>query len=105
MFDTQTTYTALRADLASYLDEATQNNKAILVTRQNAENAVILSEREYTSLVETVYLMRSPNNARRLIEALEWSEQDQGESQSLKKLREEIERESQAEKPEARAVS
>ena len=104
MFDTQTTYTALRADLASYLDEATQNNKAILVTRQNAENAVILSEREYTSLVETVYLMRSPTNARRLIEALEWSEQDQGESQSLKKLREEIERESQAEKPEARAV-
>ena len=103
MFDTQISYSALRADLASCLEKAAQDNKIILVTRQNAANAVMLSEREYTSLVETVHLMRSPANARRLAQALEWSEKDQGEFQSLKELREEVERESQAAEPEKRA--
>ena len=103
MFDTQISYSALRADLASYLEKAAQDNKIILVTRQNAANAVVLSEREYTSLVETVHLMRSPTNARRLSQALEWSEKDQGEFQSIEELRKEVERESQAAEPEKRA--
>lgn len=94
MFDSQISYSALRAELASYLDKATQDNETILVTRQNADNAVILSEREYTSLVETVHLMKSPANARRLIEALEWS-QDTESDESIEELRKEIERESQ----------
>lgn len=104
MFDLQISYTALRAELASYLEEVTQNSKVLLVTRQNAENAVLLSEREYASLIETVHLMRSPANARRLIEALEWSEHDQGKSQSLEELKEEIEGESQG-KPKSRIAS
>lgn len=42
--DRQISETALNGNLAAYLEEVTQNNKTILVTRQDAKNAVILSD-------------------------------------------------------------
>ena len=34
----------------------------------------LIAEEELSSLLESVYLLRSPENARRLYRALEWSE-------------------------------
>lgn len=101
MFDCQISDADLKGNVTSYLQDVTRNHRTVLVTQPNGENAVILSQQEYASLVETVHLMRSPANARRLIEALEWSDRDLGEAQTLEELREEIERESQ----EGRAAS
>lgn len=42
-----------------------------LITRQNGESCVLMSLEEYHSREETAYLMRSPKNARRLMDSIE----------------------------------
>lgn len=41
-----------------------------MITRRSGENVVVLSEEDYSSLEETAYLLRSPANARQLLEAV-----------------------------------
>jgi antitoxin YefM len=47
---------------------------------------VIVSLAEYQSLKETAYLLRSPANARRLLEAIEELESGGGQARSLDDL-------------------
>jgi antitoxin YefM len=64
------TYTSARANLASTMDRVCENHEAIIITR-NAEQAVVMmSLEEYNALEETAYLLRSPANARRLLESI-----------------------------------
>ena len=64
------TYSAFRERLADYMDEVTNNRTALHVTRQGSRSVVVIDEAEYDSMVETLHLMRSPANARRLVEAM-----------------------------------
>ena len=64
-------YTELRANLASYMDEVCDSRAPLVVTRQNARSVVILSEEEYEGLVETLHVLRSPANASRLLQSIE----------------------------------
>lgn len=73
------TYTELRANLASYMDDVCDSRDALLVTRQNARSVVMISEDEYEGLMETVHLLRSPANAARLLQSIE--EANSGASQ------------------------
>lgn len=59
-------YTDLRANLATYIDEALDSRAPITVTRQGRGNVVIISQEEYEGLEETVHLLKSPANADRL---------------------------------------
>lgn len=67
---THVSYTELRAQLARYMDEVCDNRDALVVTRQNARSVVLISEDEYSSLMETLHLLRSPANAQRLLESV-----------------------------------
>jgi antitoxin YefM len=67
---TQTTYSALRANLASYLDRVTDDREVVVVKRRGARDVAIIAADELAGLEETAYLLRSPANARRLREAL-----------------------------------
>jgi antitoxin YefM len=42
----------------------------VVITRAGHEPVVIVSLEDYQSLKETVYLLRSPENARRLLESI-----------------------------------
>ena len=44
-----------------------------IIHRREGENVALISESDLQSLVETVYLLRSPANARRLLDAIEES--------------------------------
>jgi antitoxin YefM len=66
----ETTYTALRERLASYLDRVTDDREVVVVRRRGARDVAIISADELSSLTETEYLLRSPKNAKRLREAL-----------------------------------
>jgi antitoxin YefM len=46
-------------------------------------NAVLISQADYESLEETAYLLRSPANARRLIESLEQARHGDREEKDL----------------------
>jgi antitoxin YefM len=63
-------YTELRNNLSSYMDEVCDSRSPLLVTRQNARSVVILSEQDYDGLMETVHLLKSPANAARLLRSI-----------------------------------
>ena len=63
-------YSNLRANLKSALDRAVDDHEIITVKRAKGGDAVLLSKEDYNSLAETAYLLRSPANAKRLLEAM-----------------------------------
>jgi antitoxin YefM len=69
----QTTYTKARENLAHLLDQVVDEREIIIIERRNKPNVALIAEDELTSLKETAYLLRSPQNAARLLNALEWS--------------------------------
>ena len=60
------TYTEARNNLASHLSRVVSDCDITVITRQNAEPAVLMSLREYESWVETMHLLRGKNAARLL---------------------------------------
>ena len=86
----ETTYTALRENLASVLDQVTQDQEIVLVKRRGAEDVALVPARELAGLMETAYLLRSPANARRLLTALGRVRKGQGKPSSVARLRREI---------------
>jgi antitoxin YefM len=63
-------YSELRNNLASYMDEVCDARAPLVVTRQNARSVVIMSEEDYEGLMETVHLLKSPANAARLLRSI-----------------------------------
>jgi antitoxin YefM len=84
---TETTYTALREKLASYLDKVTDDREVLLVRRRGARDVAIIPADELAGLMETAHLLRSPKNAQRLFESLRELERGGGKVTTLKALR------------------
>lgn len=76
-------YTESRARYAEVLDAVIEDREEIVITRAGHEPVVILSLADFESLRETAYLMRSPTNARRLLDAMERLEAGEGEQHVL----------------------
>ncbi|MCT2042251.1 type II toxin-antitoxin system prevent-host-death family antitoxin [Pseudoclavibacter alba] len=76
-------YTESRANYAQVLDDVVNNREETIITRAGHEPVVIVSLEEYESLRETAYLLRSPVNARRLLDSIERLERGQGASHEL----------------------
>jgi antitoxin YefM len=68
-----TSPTDARNDFFKLLDLVVENHQVYIINRRNGENVALISESDLASLVETVYLLRSPANARRLFDAIEES--------------------------------
>lgn len=76
-------YTESRARYAEVLDGVTNDREEVVITRAGHEPVVIVSLADYESLRETAYLMRSPTNARRLLDAMERLEAGRGQTHEL----------------------
>jgi antitoxin YefM len=63
-------YTELRNNLASFMDEVCDSRAPLVVTRQKGRSVVMISEDEYEGLMETLHLLKSPRNAERLLEGM-----------------------------------
>jgi antitoxin YefM len=72
------TYTAARENLASTMDKVCTDHAPVVITRNRTQSVVMLSLKDYESLEETAYLIRSPANARRLLEAIHALETGKG---------------------------
>ena len=83
----ETNYTALRAGLAGFLDQVIDDREVVIVRRRGARDVAIVPADELSSLMETAYLLRSPKNAERLLEAIRWAEQGNGEPETVETLR------------------
>ena len=76
-------YTESRARYAEVLDSVVNDREEVVITRSGHEPVVIVSLADFESLRETAYLMRSPANARRLLDAMERLEAGEGEQHEL----------------------
>jgi antitoxin YefM len=65
-----TTYSAGRERLASLIEDVISTREVALITRRGYEPVAIIPAEELVSLVETAQLVRSPKNARRLLQAI-----------------------------------
>jgi antitoxin YefM len=86
----ETTYTQLREQLASVLDRVVEDQEVVVVRRRGAKDVALVPAAEWSSLMETAHLLRSPKNAQRLIRALRRAERREGKPESLDKLRHEM---------------
>lgn len=76
-------YTDSRARYAEVLDGVVDDREEVIITRAGHEPVVIASLADFESLRETAYLMRSPANARRLLDAMERLEGGLGKTHDL----------------------
>jgi antitoxin YefM len=68
-------YSEARQNLATIMSKVVEDFSPIIITRAKNENCVLMSMAEYESLQETAYLLRSPANAKRLMESIAQAEQ------------------------------
>jgi len=76
-------YTAARQNLAKKMDQVCDDHAPIAITRKGEGAVVMMSMDDYQALEETAYLLRSPKNARRLIESITELEAGRGTVRKL----------------------
>ncbi|CAN1548309.1 StbD Antitoxin of toxin-antitoxin stability system [Spirosomataceae bacterium] len=64
-------YTEFRLNLKGSLDAVTQDAETIVINRGKNDNAVLISLKEYNSMLETIHLSSTEKNLRRLNGAIE----------------------------------
>ena len=64
------TYSETRANLKAVMDRVVEDHVPIAITRQRGKPVVMVGLDDWNSIVETRYLMSTPNNARRLMESI-----------------------------------
>ena len=72
-----------RANLKAVLDRVVADKVPIAITRQKGEGVVMVSASEWSSIEETLYLLQSPKNAARLLEAIRGLEAGEGVEHDL----------------------
>ena len=65
----ETTYSGARRNLAALMDQVTDTHEPVWIRRRGKEAVALISAEDLSSLMETDYLLRSPRNAERLLEA------------------------------------
>ena len=81
-----TSPTDARNNFFKLLDLVVQNNQVYIINRRDGENVALITESDLKSLVETVYLLRAPANASRLLDAIEESKTGKIKPQTMEEL-------------------
>lgn len=84
------TYSSAREQLATLLDRVTKDREIIIIQRRGGEDVAMIAADELASLTETAYLLRSPQNAERILSALARALRNEGQPQNINGLRREV---------------
>lgn len=84
---TTLTYSEARNSLADLWDKVESEREPVELVRRGHETLAILPASELSSLMETAHLLRSPENARRLLAAMERSRRGELRKTSMEELR------------------
>jgi antitoxin YefM len=76
-------YTAARSNLAKTMEKVCQDHDPVIITRTKAPSVVMMSLEDYEALIETAYLLRSPENAKRLLNSISELENGKGLEREL----------------------
>ena len=77
------TYTSARGNLAKTMKKVCDDHAPVIITRKTAQPVVMMSLEDFAALEETAYLLRSPKNAKRLLESIAELEAGYGIEQEL----------------------
>lgn len=83
---TSISYTEARDKLASVWDKTVSTREPVVIDRRGHESVVLVPASEWQGLLETAHLLRSPANARRLLNALNRLEAGEGQKLTLETL-------------------
>ncbi|MCY4375342.1 MAG: type II toxin-antitoxin system prevent-host-death family antitoxin [Spirochaetaceae bacterium] len=86
----ETTYSNARAHLAALMDQVTDTREPIVIRRRGAEPVALVAADELAGWMETAYLLRSPKNARRLLDANHRAAAGEGIPLNIEQLRERL---------------
>ena len=64
-------FSEARNQLKRVLDQVIEDSDCTIITRRDAEDAVVMSLDHFNGLMETVYLLKSPANAAHLAESID----------------------------------
>lgn len=73
-------------NLGELAEKAWDDRDIVLIARPGGRSTVMLSLEEYESLVETAHLLRSPANARRLLQSVREADSDAARDRELVEL-------------------
>lgn len=76
-------YTAARANLARTMADVCNDHAPIIITRKSEDPVVMISLEDYNAMQETTYLLRSPANAKDLLESIAELEAGKGAEREL----------------------
>ncbi|ALQ50629.1 type II toxin-antitoxin system Phd/YefM family antitoxin [Nitrosomonas ureae] len=76
-------YTTARANLAKIMEQVCNDHAPVIITRKIEASVVMISLEDYQAMEETIYLLRSPANARYLLESIVELEAGKGIKQEL----------------------
>ena len=76
-------YTAARANLAKTMEKVCNDHSPVIITRKRETPVVMVSLEDYQAMEETAYLLRSPANARHLLESIAELEAGKGAQREL----------------------
>ncbi len=76
-------FTEFRKELKASLDKVSKDEDVIVVSRGKNKNVVVISLNEYNSLKETMYLLSSEKNRKRLQESIDEMKKGKFSSHSL----------------------
>ena len=83
-------YSEARNNLASLLDRVTDDCEVVVINRRGHQKVALISADELTSVLESLYLLRSPKNAERLLKAIKRAEAGTTKPSSIDALRKEF---------------
>ena len=89
---TKISYSHAREHLASLWDEVEDSREAAVIHRRGHEDMALIPADELSILRETAYLLRSPENAVRLLAALTRARRGKTKATDLTTLRKTLER-------------
>lgn len=72
-----------RSQFKSVIDRVVADSDTTLIHRRDGDNAVLMSESTYNSIMETLHLLSSPANAERLLRSIAQDQQGQAIEHSL----------------------
>ena len=76
-------YSDARNKLKSVLDQVINDADYTVITRRDAEDAVVMSLDQFNSLMETVHLLKTPANATHLAKSIEQYQSGQTKERQL----------------------
>ena len=77
------TYSQARENLAKTITNVCEDHSPVIITKKGTEAVVMISLEDYEAMEETTYLLRSPKNAKRLLESIDQLEHGKGKEREV----------------------